>query len=1114
MPVDILTVFGEGGTSFKKTSVDIPVEEVGGVDILTEFKGSPPKPVSGPSTLHTPPESPPAALVGEDILTPALGEFPKDDGLLTAADVGLSLGGAPLAFLSSIAAETGGIAAGSLANLLPGVDQTPEEIAEASAAGGEAVAGKFFQPRTEKGQEIVGHVGEAIEKFLTPARKFGESAKRVESEVVDEFFELPLGTFDAFPRLGRVMEIAAELAQFEAVGVGIKPLTSRIKPLVKQITEGKKLTPQERTLLKEEIETVAPDKSGGLLDAIEAAETEVAVKAQKVTPVKVVPLKVKFEGNQLVADKLLEVAATKKGFSKKAYERAAKVVAKQKDDIGLVDPLGIEGIGPKTGAEIKRLVGERPKIEEPVVDATPPVSEELVAHHVSPDGTLGNTRVEMATEGFGEYAFLDRSDAVAFAGDRIISEQKFNLKKPLTVTDESYFLSESPKVEEPLSPSDSPFLKANKQAFQDAKPKITEEGTFLDQTLANAHLTIRLTNAGFDGLIMKEPGAQQWVVKLDRPQAEQYIKDNIKKPTPTEPAPTPDIQSFGSVADLKEVGLRTADRRRFTKLDSAERTAEVKGGRVVKVGEKFAVALREETAVLKKFDTIEEAEAAGLSVGSETTLAEVPSPPLGDIHFETIQIGDQFFRGSTAIGPKEGVGEVPTRVPREEILVDPTTDAVIPEPKVTPALTKEQVVKQFTDERNRSVQKLNEANERAPQRRKVTDEGVEIVEPVTKAVIVPEDVALADKRFATFKNEADALAYKEAEGMTGELTQDPLSGEWIVEPEFKTLEGSEYEFDTALREQAVDNFEPTERYGSDGFTGVEEGGDIGALSPTGTKSLVDIFNNERGSIEIGTPDFEALKRNVERTKQIIKNASKAGKAIPEYLDTLGISPESKEAFLRNLEQLKFDEQAIRDADPISASILSPNEADIVHQRVKKGTNGRIKHVPVTRDNLSTIKGARSDVKFSGKTIASKFLKELETRVNAFDRFDPKSGFGTTVRQTLFDPWLEKLTESRKEEQRLIKDVIKPLQKSMTKQERKDLGIAWASEQKGGIEALKADGITEIPKLNSTQLEAKAILSRHFETLLDRINHVRINTGREPIPRLDNYFTFIRNQNTM
>ena len=144
--------------------------------------------------------------------------------------------------------------------------------------------------------------------------------------------------------------------------------------------------------------------------------------------------------------------------------------------------------------------------------------------HSSPTGKLGNTSPEMATEGFGFYGFLEKSDAEWMG--RTISEHEIKLKNPLVTEETSYMLSESPLIEEPIKSVDSTWMKINKQALQLATIKKTEEGLYVDQTLANAYLTKLATDAGYDGLVIKEPGAQHWIVQFDRKEALDYIKNH------------------------------------------------------------------------------------------------------------------------------------------------------------------------------------------------------------------------------------------------------------------------------------------------------------------------------------------------------------------------------------------------------------------------------------------------------------------------------------------------------------------------------------------------------------------------------------------------------------
>jgi hypothetical protein len=371
--------------------------------------------------------------------------------------------------------------------------------------------------------------------------------------------------------------------------------------------------------------------------------------------------------------------------------------------------------------------------------------------------------------------------------------------------------------------------------------------------------------------------------------------------------------------------------------------------------------------------------------------------------------------------------------------------------------------------------------------------------------IEPKDAAIADKSYATFKTEAEARGHAEAEGLKGEVIQDPLTGEWMVEPDFPVLEDLSYEkldaADYALeREQRALTEE------------VDSSLDMGEPTDGMFRDLVDIFNNERGAITVDQKDLVAMRRHVERVKQLLKNAQNvklgsepARETINRYLDQLGVSDEAKAKFQTLAERLAEDVKSLREADPITENILNP-EGKVIHQRDVKTKKGSAKGPPITEEQIRTIRNARK--LFFGKGKLGRAGELFEIRQEAFERF------GKPIKEMFFDRWQEKLTDSQRELKTTQKEIIRPLKKQLTKQEVRDLSVAWASEQKGGVEALAADGIKVIPKLNEKQLQAKEILNREFESLLDRINYVRVRTGRDPIPKLDNYFPFIHQQNAL
>jgi hypothetical protein len=118
-----------------------------------------------------------------------------------------------------------------------------------------------------------------------------------------------------------------------------------------------------------------------------------------------------------------------------------------------------------------------------------------------------------ATEGRGMYIAKTPELARFFAGDEgTVEKVPFKEpRNPLVVDgEELYLLTESDKLEEPISDSDSPWLRACKQATQ----KTYEVEGKWDADAASAHLTDIIRGQGHDAVYIRA-GSEEWVVLFE-----------------------------------------------------------------------------------------------------------------------------------------------------------------------------------------------------------------------------------------------------------------------------------------------------------------------------------------------------------------------------------------------------------------------------------------------------------------------------------------------------------------------------------------------------------------------------------------------------------------------
>ena len=495
--------------------------------------------------------------------------------------------------------------------------------------------------------------------------------------------------------------------------------------------------------------------------------------------------------------------------------------------------------------------------------------------------------------------------------------------------------------------------------------------------------------------------------------------------------------------------------------------------------------------VIPEFYTLEELKSkfdVGVDIPKEQALleAEVPEAP----EFGVAKVGDKYYRTVVKSEMPRERGAAPKveeeRFKFEDDEYEPTESELKAEelglkklleeqvPEVDPVKAKEvrpEILAGLDRWKKRYVEKIN-AGKPAP--------------------VEPSDLAPVNPDFAIFKTEAEARAYAEASGVEPErVKHDGLSDQWIIEPKFEDLD--DYGWETSLED--VEEVRSLDR----SYDGPDSGYDI---SSGGLRDLVDIINNERGSV-----DITALRNAIEKRKEVLRLMKELGKTADDFLSGLGMKPESVEAFKAALARLPQDEQKLRKLDPITEGLVNPEPATVMHQRVRKLKNGTIRtHIPITDEYFDAVFKAPKRDWDLGK-LSGRFMEATETRLHGFERYNK------TIKKLFWDKWIEKLSDSEKERKSRIVEA-KRLRGTLSKGEREGLAIAWAADQKGGVEALRADGITEIPLMNAKQLAVRMEMNKKFGELLDRINYVRSKIGLAPIPKLENYFPFIRQQNAL
>jgi len=284
-----------------------------------------------------------------------------------------------------------------------------------------------------------------------------------------------------------------------------------------------------------------------------------------------------------------------------------------------------------------------------------------------------------------------------------------------------------------------------------------------------------------------------------------------------------------------------------------------------------------------------------------------------------------------------------------------------------------------------------------------------------------------------------------------------------------------------------------------------------------------ILNNERGSV-----DTTPIRISLDKVKNIESIAKKMGMTIDEYLNSIGLDPETIKQFKGFMMQIPGIRKELHDKEPTLSKIVDPEER-VVSQKVYKTKSGKITRVgiPITETQSREVMYAPRDNIWGSQHVVidpntgrekvritdnfgERFMKATETRINAFRRFK--------MMDIYRDHRELKSNMTRELESRLSR--FEELKKSLTPQERENFAIAAYADMKGVKEAYATMGITEIPEMTPKMHEIKKELQDFTKDILERVNYVRTHTGQRAIPKLldengnENYLPLARQMNVL
>lgn len=704
------------------------------------------------------------------------------------------------------------------------------------------------------------------------------------------------------------------------------------------------------------------------------------------------------------------------------------------------------------------------------------------------------------------------------------------------------------KVKELVDFIDSKYPNINRIAME----KNISNGNF--GSFEDPRVTRTLEDMGYKGNLQIEDGAKvvRMFNKSDfnlKPLPEVTPPVEVKTPEPmVEAAPEVTYQEFDTIALAKGEGYTFEEGSpRYSTLAKAE-AALKKGEEVVKVGKRYKTARYTEDSV-PKVPSVESVE--GFKVMNEVDRATAERDVTefaDDPEFKTVRVGDKYYRMERDV-PVERLPDARTKeVKREndpveltkyerELLEEEMLNAELrgmeggikdliresEQPDVTPEakqIALSEVAKQMKERNKRYVEKINAAS--------------------SVKVTKPADLAVINSDLATFKSKADIDAYAKAKGDYREVMENHETGEWTFKPEFNELEdyawegGLEDSRETSIRNHWEDDqvdfdlsdtgVEDLVSIMNDGGISLYSGLDpalvkkfVSMLGKAGTKFFTGLrgkknLNEMKSMASTISWQTTALRNHVEKTKNLIVTAKKMGVSVEDLLTMLDQTPEVIAQNVAAADRIQEDIELLRQLDTFVENTFHPTD-EVIYQEVTPIKNGVIKNIPITQslhDGLMNVTVPKN---------AERFLNIPFTEVlPALHQFTmPRTfkvdEFGVFIRKEFFRPWEEQLHKSNLELSNFL-DEIEVIEGTLTELEKDNLSIAWAADQKGGPEALAADGITEIPIMNPAMIKARQAITKWLDKLLDDINYVRVNTGLEPIGKLDNYYPFIRAVNDL
>lgn len=295
------------------------------------------------------------------------------------------------------------------------------------------------------------------------------------------------------------------------------------------------------------------------------------------------------------------------------------------------------------------------------------------------------------------------------------------------------------------------------------------------------------------------------------------------------------------------------------------------------------------------------------------------------------------------------------------------------------------------------------------------------------------------------------------------------------------------------------------------YRGISERVSVKGLKPEDAKVYEKMKNDheatltsseQRGVFEIGKDletleDFRANEKfTIDKLKalQLLESDAKRLKQpFDDYLAELGFTPEQVSRAMSESKKIRNKIEPLDETQPINVEVQNTNNP-IVKQRQWKGKDKSIITAPpIYADDIRMMENA---VDLSPQV----GFKTLGTMIRIFEDAGLKPIYNmwreadaVVVREGVaVDNFLKDLTNRYK----------------INRKNRQNIITYAYQQQEGGMRILEANKIKPV-KLTPDEMSAYSEMRAMYEDYFERINAVRRSIGREPIKKVDDYFTFAR-----